>query len=288
MAVNDHDPGLPAFWERSWARTSSVSFLARTQRENPDRWRVFYDETGETDPATWNALSGHGEAIAALFSREGLISTGGTVLDVGCGTGVLALALAGMGARVTALDDSPGMIAALSREIRTKRLDGLVPVVGRFESHVPPHPFDLVVASCFPPALSASGLTRLESWSARHVAVVLGAGNDIFPFRRRLWETIMRTSMPSGKDHLIHLMGYLLASGRQPELHHMAWPALLDRPVGDMTRFFTRYFRIFGKDDPETVAAVNRHFASLAVDGRIRAEGRGGAAVVWWRRKADD
>ena len=52
-------------------------------------------------------------AEAALIHRA--LPAGATVLDLGCGTGRLAEPLAGLGHRVTAVDNEPAMLAALRR-----------------------------------------------------------------------------------------------------------------------------------------------------------------------------
>jgi SAM-dependent methyltransferase len=47
-----------------------------------------------------------------LIKKEQMVKQGGTALDIGCGAGRYALALAGMGAAVTGIDVSPKMIEA--------------------------------------------------------------------------------------------------------------------------------------------------------------------------------
>jgi SAM-dependent methyltransferase len=47
---------------------------------------------------------------------------GGTLLDIGCGTGRVALALAARGRDVTALDSEPALVAALSARARERGL----------------------------------------------------------------------------------------------------------------------------------------------------------------------
>jgi ubiquinone/menaquinone biosynthesis C-methylase UbiE len=85
-----------------------------TQAEAQARITAFWDTSGDT----YDAQPGHGlhaEAERAAWLdalRELFPAPPADVLDVGCGTGFLALLLAELGHRVTGVDLSEGMLAA--------------------------------------------------------------------------------------------------------------------------------------------------------------------------------
>ena len=112
-------------------------------------------ETGKRDFAA--AARGWDEAprrvqlaadVAAAIRREAALDTGMQALDLGCGTGLVTLALAPFVGSITGVDASDEMLAVLGEKIaargvhnvRTARmdLDGDAPLGG---------PFDLVVSS---------------------------------------------------------------------------------------------------------------------------------------------
>jgi demethylmenaquinone methyltransferase/2-methoxy-6-polyprenyl-1,4-benzoquinol methylase len=68
-------------------------------------------------------------AIARADIRRGM-----AVLDVGAGTGDLSFAAAALGARVVAIDLSPGMLAVLSRRSTYAQRAAIRPLVGNAES----------------------------------------------------------------------------------------------------------------------------------------------------------
>jgi len=277
------DPESTAFWVQSWARKRAESVFLSSQQASADRWQAFYDGMTERDAAVWVAMGDFGGRVADLFFRERVISSGQSVLDVGCGTGTLALPLSRMGARVLALDSSPGMLRILASAAAARPHDPVQICVGNFETFTTVSRFDLAVAACFPPALSPEGLTRLEDLSRGEAAVVVGTGAEAFPFRRDLWAAVMGGPLPSGRFHLAHLTGWLLASGRMPNLRHIGLDLELDHPPEDLAGFFIRYFAIFGKSDAEARRRIDRYFEGIAVRGRVRKQGRAAVAAVWWR-----
>jgi ubiquinone/menaquinone biosynthesis C-methylase UbiE len=62
------------------------------------------------------------EAMQHLIVEE-LVQEGTRVLEVGCGTGALTVAMAKSGAKVSAIDISPGMLAEASKRIKKEDVE---------------------------------------------------------------------------------------------------------------------------------------------------------------------
>jgi SAM-dependent methyltransferase len=110
-----------------------------------DQLREFWDADAATyDHSPSHAASDPVEAAAwrAALWRF-LPPPAGRVLDVGAGTGAMALLCAELGYRVTALDLSPGMLGHAERKAKERGLD-LETVVGP-ATEPPAGPFDAVI-----------------------------------------------------------------------------------------------------------------------------------------------
>jgi ubiquinone/menaquinone biosynthesis C-methylase UbiE len=110
-----------------------------------ERIREWWDRDAHTyDGSPSHAISDPLEAAAwRRVLREALPEPPARVLDVGAGTGALALLAAELGHRVTALDLSEGMLAVAKRKAAERGLE-LDFVVGR-AAEPPPGPFDAVM-----------------------------------------------------------------------------------------------------------------------------------------------
>jgi len=112
------------------------------------RERAFHDDLARClDVDGLDHESSQDRLDLALFELAGDVRDS-SVLDAGCGQGDMTLRLLERGARVTALDLSPGMVDVVRERVR--RISGatgsFTPLVAPLErSHVPDNSFDLVL-----------------------------------------------------------------------------------------------------------------------------------------------
>lgn len=272
----------PDFWEHAWREFQRESILKSTQQIHPDRWRRFYDETA----GLWDQITGHGpdaaEAALRALDTQHHLEPDMTALEIGCGPGNLAMALAARGVKVTAMDDSAGMTSILRSRMQSQGTNNIKIVEAKWEDSPPAAEHDLVMAAFFPQAMTPAGIQRMESGARQTCALVVGAGQETFPLRREIWRKIMPDPLPKINFHLPCAMAYLLTSGRNPNLQHFNWQASLCMPSDAVVDYFQAYLAIFDKQGHEVREAIEAVVSTYAKDGVLKIEAEASAALIHW------
>jgi SAM-dependent methyltransferase len=228
-----------------------------------------------------NARSDYAERVLAAAAPW----LGGcrSALDVGAGFGALALPLARALERVTALEPSPAMAAALRRALAAERL-GNVDVVEAAWGERPLAQHDVIVCAHVGPLLQAGSpfLAEVGTVARRAVVLVCDApgGDDKFFFPELYPRLLGRTY--SRSCEYPETLESIRALGVNPTLTPIAYRS--DQPFDSLEEacdFWMTYMRLAG-DRPR---AYLREFLA----GRLPREGAGWlapfrkrAAVIAW------
>ncbi len=152
----------------------------------------------------------HPEALV----RWAGIRPGWRVLDLGCGNGAFAPALARVAGGVVALDVQPAMIARLRRRLPPAARSRVHPLVASaFHLPFPAAAFDAVVMISILPMLRDVGLALREARRVLKPDGLLIIGEDLLEPEYVRWSTIARWAAQAGfvlRDRSANLLSYTL------------------------------------------------------------------------------
>lgn len=281
-ALSATTPSL-RYWDAVWQSHRRRSYLQQTQHTNPERWAIFYEQVADI----WDDIAGLSArpagAIARWLVARRLIAPGDSVLDLGCGPGTLALAMANRGFRVTAVDSSAAMIAALNQKKRRARAHGIQAMVLDWKA-LPLQPNHNWALGCFfPDAFSPEGLGRMETIAADGCLLLAGDGREAFPLRKKIWEMVMDVPTPRSYIQVVYAGKYLRSAGRKPALFHLSVPVRLDVDAERCERFYREYFAIFDKHGKRLQQAIADCLAPYKNRNRVQVSGVLHLTALWWK-----
>lgn len=175
----EHQWEKRGFWLRKSRPIGETLLIARKDRlpRAPGKTVILLD------PGSAFGTGGHGTTEGCLLAFEKHIVGGETVLDVGTGTGILAVAARKLGAgHVTAIDTDPAACGETARNIALNGIDGGIDVIeGGIEAVT--GRFDVIAANLRTPLLVELMDGLMERLAARGVAVFSGMMEaELHPF----------------------------------------------------------------------------------------------------------
>ena len=226
------------------------------------------------------------QELAVLDTRPGE-----TVLDVGAGTGRLAVPIARTAAHVTALDPSEGMLAVLREQMAAAGWTNYSCLQKRWEDTVigrDVEPHDVVIAAFSLGFYDlAAALEKLDAAARRAVYLFWHAGEWRDPDEMALYRAVFgeEATMRKGYPDYIYPVNILHDAGIYPNvrIYHAVWDAVYDS-VEDAARAWAAMHNP-GMDDLSPVRdyfakTLQRDGAGKYIETTVRP-----TAAVWWEKE---
>lgn len=267
-------------------------------------WKAIYINSPERldksrDPAAaWDRRAAayrrvtRGEKEATRLELEILNLQGGeTVLDVGAGTGRLAVPIAMTAAHVTALDPSEGMLNVLRERMAAERLTNYSCVKMRLEDAVigrDIEPHDLVIAAFSLGFYDlAAALEKLDSAATRAVHLFWHAGEWRGPEEMALYRAVFgeEATMRKGYPDYIFPVNILHDAGIYPNvrIYNAVWETVYDSPEEAARTWVAMH-----NPRMEDLSPVRDYFARVLYRdeaGKYVETTRRPTAAVWWEKE---
>lgn len=176
------DPGVAGRWERLADRDWHERWRLGLTPVHAGRWTVTpswlatgADDEIVIDPGQAFGTGHHETTAACLRALDALALDGRAVLDVGTGTGVLAIAAAKAGAYVTAVDVDP--VAVTAARANAARNGVVIDVLPGGPDAAPAAAFDVLVANLDTATVVATAAAHHVAARARGVLIASGVSN---------------------------------------------------------------------------------------------------------------
>jgi SAM-dependent methyltransferase len=208
------------------------------------------------------------------------------VLDIGCGTGMMALALAQEGALVTAMDFSSGMLDRFKTDI-PEHLNSKITLVQEDWHQLDirqrgwEKAFDLVVAFMSPAVASPEAFSKMIRCAAKGCAIRGWAARrqpDVF---KDLWEMIMNRPLDDKPQSILYKINLLFAMGLYPDVYFdvVQWDQMVsvETETENQVAFF---IKVAGKPDGAIRPVVRSYLQTQAGQKHVRKKQKGVTATA--------
>jgi len=263
-------------WNREWT-------LARGGHE-PDT-PEFWNAKAERCRRQGHALLDRRDPYIERFMAYAGLEPGESVLDIGCGPGVIAVPLAQRGHRVTAVDFSHRMLAMLFKEAHLGgRLD-ITPLLADWRDDWDMKGVERADVAIASRSIAATDLEpairKLNDWARRRVCISTAAGGSP-SFDRVLAQELGRHIC--AHSNFAYVMNILFAMDMRPELRFIDSPKPESWPTREVAETAIRRNAgpLSASEEPRFQRFLRRHLVEVADEQGGRCWRRDYTRVVEW------
>ena len=265
-----------AAWEKVGGHGTKEERIARNVR-----WIPFYNYVAQGQLQSSAGADPHAKEVARILKEAGVLESGGTLLDLGCGTGGFSLAFAEHGMQVTAVDMDHSSLMVLSNRAKANGLE-METIRAMWEQYNPGTKFDVVFSSMCPAICDYQELLRFEGMGRKYGCLIAVSRGSYDKHRKQLMQEL--EAKPKGMTtEAMWYYNMLYLMGRQPNVwnftRHYEYQAPLEKLV-DQNKV---YFDIFGISPEESEPKLRKYYERYAIDGMVPDESHINTQLIWWR-----
>jgi len=226
------------------------------------------------------------DEILELLEESGFTPEGSRVLDIGCGPGTLTLPLSKLGAEVTALDISSGMLDRLKDAVKKESLPVDIIECSWWTADIDElgfrNEFDLVIASMTPGVKDIESFDKMMMCSKNLCYYSNFLRREEDRAYRDIRSSILGENSANNMNGIVFPFMYLYISGYRPliRVNYSKWDEKTDwREAADQAIEFIGRGRDF---DDETKEKIRDYYKNASVDGIYHSESDVYTGMMTW------
>lgn len=275
------------FWLNEWDKDKkSDTYCVHKGFSTPEYWDKVASTYDRNEKEVKNRRL---EKTFGFFERSGLLFKGMNVLEIGCGTGSLAIELARYGANVTALDFSTAMLEEFRRSI-TPSIEKNITILCEdwhkidIKAKAWVKKFDLVIAFMSPGVASPESFFKMMECSQKGCAIRGWSAKRTHPILMDLWAKIMGTALEDKPQSILYKINLLFSLGFFPEITFdtIEWDQTVSvtEELKGQIAFFKK---VSDKPAQELERIIQHYLESISKDNLIERKHKGMTAMAVWR-----
>ncbi len=283
-----HDIFTKEFWIKEWEN------IKKDDTFNVHKGfsgQEFWDKVSRSYNTNNKEISSKGiKKSIDMFKRNNCLFPGIKILEIGCGTGLLARTLAEQDALVTAIDFSLGMLERFRKDT-PKNLEKNLNIIqmdwkkAELKQLGWENKFDLVIAFMSPAVSTPETLIKMMNASNNACAIKGWTGKRKHPILDGLWKRIMGNELDDKVASLIIKFNLLFAMELFPELYcdTIVWEQQIsiEEEIENKLAFFKR---VSDRPEPELKKIITDYILSIANNSdTITKHHNGMTATIFWR-----
>ena len=277
-------------WEKLWIEAKKGSVLEKRPEELEieiyDKGAEDYRDAVKKKSYEYRQILDYGQQMIDVI--KDILNPDFEVLDIGTGPGTLAIPIARLVRKVTALDPSKGMLDVLEESAVAEGIDNIETInktwQGVDDAEIRER-FDLVISSEVVWQFDDVGvqLMRMHDASRRYCCATLHAGltDDV---DSELWSKIMDKEYTYGVDY-IYIYNILYSKGIYANVEVIDSDFIFEKSVNDAIRYYEYIFGLHTEVTPKVKEIIRDYIVENAVNGVYRRESEVKNAVMWWEKK---
>ena len=229
------------------------------------------------------------EKIVSALKEQNLLFDRMKVLEIGCGTGLLAMELAKHGAQITALDFSAKMLERFKKDI-TPDIENNITILHEDWHKIDivekqwEKKFDLVIAFMSPGVASPESFFKMMNCSKKGCAMQGWAAKRAHPILSDLWELINQTPLEDKPQSILYKINLLFSLNYFPEISFstIEWQhtSTVDQECDKQIEFFKK---VSSKPLDELEKIIRPYLQSIAKGNTISRKHKGLTAMAIWK-----